>query len=155
MKNKGKPSLRSTLFIFREVFELFNEACSAALQCGPELAVDETLYANRGRGLAFKQFLPQKPRKYGFLFKSLGDSVHAYIYRSHIYAGRPTKEPTDHYIQGRYLQLLRLCRYIPYLPSRLSTLSYLHTVYLHLRISIYSKLIYLSSKWRLRYHEIC
>ncbi len=36
---------------------------------------------NRGRGLAFKQYLPQKPAKYGFLFKSLGDSQHAYIYR--------------------------------------------------------------------------
>jgi hypothetical protein len=45
------------------------------------MAVDETLYAYRGRGLAFKQYLPQKPAKYGFLFKSLGDSVYAYIYR--------------------------------------------------------------------------
>ena len=69
------------ILIFREVFELFNDACSRALQCGPDMAVDETLYAYRGRGLAFKQYLPQKPAKYGFLFKSLGDSVYAYIYR--------------------------------------------------------------------------
>jgi hypothetical protein len=45
-------------------------------------------------------FLPLKPSRYGFLFTSLGDSVNAFIYRSHIYAGRPTQEPTEHYIQG-------------------------------------------------------
>lgn len=33
--------------IFREVFELFNDACSRALQCGPEICIDETLYKNR------------------------------------------------------------------------------------------------------------
>ena len=46
--------------------------------------------------------MPQKPGKYGFLFRSLNDSVHAYTYRSHIYAGRPEKEPTEHYISGKF-----------------------------------------------------
>ncbi len=55
---------------------------------------------NRGRGFSFKMYLPQKPSRYGFLFKSLGDSINAYIFRSHIYAGRPVREPTEHYIQG-------------------------------------------------------
>jgi hypothetical protein len=92
--------------IFREVFELFNDGCARALQCGPEICVDETLYANRGRGFSFRIFLPLKPSRYGFLFKSLGDSVHAYIYRTHIYAGRPTENPTEHYIQGIMVLLL-------------------------------------------------
>jgi hypothetical protein len=51
------------------------------MQCGEELAVDETLYANRGRGLTFKQFNPLKPSKYGILIKSLGDSEYPYVYR--------------------------------------------------------------------------
>lgn len=59
--------------------------------------------AHRGRGFSFKMYLPQKPSRYGFLFKSLGDSVNAYIFRSHIYAGRPVREPTEHYIQGNTL----------------------------------------------------
>jgi len=91
--------------LFRKVFELFNDNCSRALQCGPEICVDETLYANRGRGFDFRQFLPLKPSRYGFLFKSLGDSINAYIYRSDIYAGRPAKEPTDYYIQGKKLPI--------------------------------------------------
>jgi hypothetical protein len=69
------------LLYFRQVFDYFNDACSRALQCGPELCIDETLYANRGRGFSFKQFNPLKPSKYGFLYKSLGDSIYAYIYR--------------------------------------------------------------------------
>jgi len=68
-----------------------------------EICIDETLYANRGRGFSFKQFLPLKPSKYGFLFKSLGDSVNAYVYRSHIYAGRPTRQPTEDYVQGKLI----------------------------------------------------
>jgi hypothetical protein len=85
---------------FRRVFELFNNACSHALQCGAEICIDETLYANRGLGFSFKQYLPLKPSKYEFLFKSLGDSKHAYIYRSLIYAGRPAEEATEHYVKG-------------------------------------------------------
>lgn len=44
--------------------------------------------------------LKAKPAKYGFLYKSLCDSIRAYTYRSHIYAGRPTLEPTEDYIKG-------------------------------------------------------
>jgi hypothetical protein len=33
------------------------QACTEALQCGPELCFDETLYANRGRGFSFKQYM--------------------------------------------------------------------------------------------------
>ncbi len=45
--------------------------------------------------------MPQKPGKYGFLFRSLNDSVHAYTYRSNIYAGCPVEEPNEHYVSGR------------------------------------------------------
>ncbi len=44
--------------------------------------------------------MPQKPGKYGFLFRSLNDSVHAYTYRSNIYAGCPVEEPNEHYVSG-------------------------------------------------------
>jgi hypothetical protein len=45
--------------------------------------------------------MPDKPAKYGFLFKALGDAVYAYIYRTNIYAGKPVQEPTEYYIQGK------------------------------------------------------
>jgi hypothetical protein len=87
----------------REIFEMFNEACTDALQVGPEMCFDETMYANRGRGFSFKQYMKAKPAKYGFVYRSLNDAVHAYTYRSHIYAGKPPGTPTEHYIQGRTL----------------------------------------------------
>jgi hypothetical protein len=85
----------------RELFEMFNEACTNALQVGPEMSFDETMYANRGRGFSFKQYMKAKPAKYGFLYRSLNDAVHAYTYRSHIYAEKPVGTPTENYIQER------------------------------------------------------
>jgi len=54
----------------------------------------------RGKGLSFKAYLPDKPAKYGFLFKCLGDAEYAYIYRSNVYAGKPAVEGGEYYIQG-------------------------------------------------------
>jgi hypothetical protein len=51
--------------------------------------------------LSFRQFMPQKPGKYGFLFRSLNDSIYAYTYRSNIYAGCPVDEPSEHYVRGK------------------------------------------------------
>ena len=51
------------------MFELFNEAIAKPLQCGLELVIDETLYSCRGR-FPFKQYMPQKPGKYGCLYKA-------------------------------------------------------------------------------------
>lgn len=84
----------------REIFELFNAACTKALQCGPELAFDETLYANFGRGFGFKQYMKAKPSKYGMLYRSLNDAQVPYTYTSHVYAGKPASTPTENYIVG-------------------------------------------------------
>jgi hypothetical protein len=37
----------NSVHLFREVFELFNDACSRAMQCGEDLSIDETLFASR------------------------------------------------------------------------------------------------------------
>ena len=57
------------IFCDREIFELFNDAIAKPLQCGLDLVIDETLYSCRGR-FNFKQYMPQKPGKYGFLYKA-------------------------------------------------------------------------------------
>ena len=56
--------------------------CPSAL-----LAVDETLYPYRGH-IGFKQYNPQKPAKYGLLYRSLCDSTVTYTYFSLAYAGK-------------------------------------------------------------------
>jgi hypothetical protein len=45
-------------------------------------------------------YLKTKPGKFGFLYRSLNDSRLAYTYRSHICAGKPVANPTEHYVQG-------------------------------------------------------
>ena len=56
--------------------------CPSAL-----LAVDETLYPYMGH-IGFKQYNPQKPAKYGLLYRSLCDSTVTYTYFSLAYAGK-------------------------------------------------------------------
>jgi hypothetical protein len=62
--------------------------------------------------VSFRQFMPAKPGKYGFLFRSLNDSVHAYTYRSHIYAGCPVAEPSEHYVSGKFDHFYYLLTYL-------------------------------------------
>ena len=82
--------------------------CPSAL-----LAVDETLYPYRGH-IGFKQYNPQKPAKYGLLYRSLCDSTATYTYFSLAYTGKPevvggngakfyitsTDECTKHLVNG-------------------------------------------------------
>ena len=72
----------------REIFEAMNSR-NASMRCPSALmAVDETLYPYRGH-IGFKQHNPQKPTKYGLLFRSLCDSTVTYTYFSLAYTGKP------------------------------------------------------------------
>ena len=62
---------------------------NASMRCPSALlAVDETLYPHRGQ-IGFKQYNPQKPAKYGLLYRSLCDSTVTYTYFSLASAGKP------------------------------------------------------------------
>ena len=97
----------------REIFEAMNSR-NASMRCPSALlAVDETLYPYRGH-IGFKQYNPQKPAKYGLLYRSLCDSTVTYTYFSLAYAGKPevvggngakfyitgTDEYTKHLVNG-------------------------------------------------------
>ena len=72
----------------REIFEAMNSR-NASMRCPSALlAVDETLYPYRGH-IGFKQYNPQKPAKYGLLYRSLCDSTVTYTYFSLASAGKP------------------------------------------------------------------
>lgn len=60
--------------------------------------------------ISFKQYNPDKPAKYGLLFKSLNDCRFSYTYKSTVYAGMPSEEPTDYFIKGteNYIKALYL-----------------------------------------------
>ena len=52
--------------------------------------------------VSFKQFKPNKPAKYGLLFKSIKGARYPYSFVSAPYCGKPKSEPTEEYKQGTF-----------------------------------------------------
>ena len=52
----------------REIHEMWNDTLAKAVYVGKDATIDEALYADRGE-ISFKVYLPNKPAKYGLLFK--------------------------------------------------------------------------------------
>lgn len=50
--------------------------------------------------IAFRQYNPNEPAKYGLLFKSLNAAGYPYLFRSVVYAGKPVGVPGKFYLQG-------------------------------------------------------
>ena len=72
----------------RETFELMNVGNTKCRYPSPILSFDETLYQYRG-SIGFNQYSPDKPVKFGLLFRSLCDSTTMYTYYTLPYAGKP------------------------------------------------------------------
>ena len=72
----------------RELYEEFNEQCRANWELSDQITIEETLRRFRGR-VAFKVYNPDKPAKYGILFRVLTDGVYRYVHRMMPYAGAP------------------------------------------------------------------
>ena len=91
----------------REIFEECNKNFARALVPDDYLTLDETLYPMRNQ-IAFKQYNPDKPAKYGMLFKSINSARNAYTHSSHVYCGKRQGEPTTEYVSGtiNYIKLL-------------------------------------------------
>ena len=93
---------------FREVFEDLNKKFGQALVPTDYISLDETLYPMRTQ-VSFKQYNPDKPAKYGLLFKSLNSAWYPYTYQSIVYSGKPdVVEPGHHYVTGtiNYIEAL-------------------------------------------------
>lgn len=74
---------------FREFFDEFNQHCAELRIPSELLAIDETLYPYRGK-VSMRQYNPNKPAKYGILYRSLSDSTLPYTYNTLPYAGKPS-----------------------------------------------------------------
>jgi hypothetical protein len=83
----------------RELFEDFNNNCSSVIAPQDYLSLDETLYPCRTQ-ISFKQYNPNKPAKYGLLYKSINAARYPYTYRTSVYSGKPSKDPGPYYVKG-------------------------------------------------------
>ena len=50
--------------------------------------------------MSFRQYNPNKPAKFGLLYKSVNATRYPYTFIMHPYAGKPKEEPTEHYVTG-------------------------------------------------------
>ena len=76
----------------RSVYDIFVTACEDNYTPGIGCTVDESLLGFRGR-CAFKQYIPNKPSKYGIKVYVLADSESFYSVSSKIYVGAGTHTP--------------------------------------------------------------
>ena len=83
----------------RHLFESFNKNCSTCVVPEEYLCIDETLYPTRNK-ISFKQYNPNKPAKYGLLFKSINSVTYAYTHCIIPYCGKPKEEPAEYYVKG-------------------------------------------------------
>ncbi|UYV75497.1 ACAD8 [Cordylochernes scorpioides] len=71
----------------RELWELFIAKCSSLYTPGTNCTIDESLLNFRGR-CGFKQYIPNKPAKYGIKVFVLADSATYYFLTGKIYIGK-------------------------------------------------------------------
>ena len=62
--------------------------------------MDETLYPMRHQ-IAFRQYNPNKPHHYGFLFQSLNDVRYPYTCKSFPYPSKPKSGQGPYYIESK------------------------------------------------------
>lgn len=91
----------------REVFEGCNKKFGKALVPDDYLSLDETLYPTRVQ-ISFKQYNPDKPAKYGLLFKSINGARYPYTHQTIVYSGKPVEEPNEYYVAGTIEYIKRL-----------------------------------------------
>ena len=83
----------------RPLFEQFNKNCSKYVYPSEYLSLDETLYPMRHQ-IAFRQYNPNKPHKYGLLVKSLNDARVPFTYKAVPYSGKPENGDGPYYIDN-------------------------------------------------------
>ena len=83
----------------RKLLEFFNEQCLKCLMACGYLYTDEILYRMRNQ-ISFKQFNPNKPAKYGLLFKSINAARYPYTFVTAPYTRKPQNKGAQFYHSG-------------------------------------------------------
>ena len=92
----GSPGY-DTLYKVRPLIDLMSEKCAECYNPGQELSVDEAMIPFKGR-LHFRQYMPQKPVKFGIKVWELCDSETGYCSSFEVYTGKQTA-PTPTRVQ--------------------------------------------------------
>ena len=83
----------------RPVWVLLNSNLGKYVAPSEYLTIDEIFYPIRHQ-IAFRQYSPTKPHKYGVLLKSLNDARFLYTYKALPYAAKPKPGDEPFYISS-------------------------------------------------------
>ena len=96
----------------REIFDLFVENCKNNFSLSAQVTIDEKLEAFRGR-CGFRQYIPNKPAKYGIKIFALCDAKMHYTSNLEVYVGKQPEGPYS--MDNRAIAVVeRLCKPIYY-----------------------------------------
>ena len=96
----------------RELTNLSNDRMKNVLVPSEYLSIDETLYAMRHQ-IGFRQYNPNKPAKYGLLYKSLNDARFLFTYQIIPYSGKPVDGDGPYYLKATEDYVKNLVESIP------------------------------------------
>lgn len=83
----NRAEQRKNFWKIEEIFNIFKNNIKNAFIPGEGLTVDEQLYAFRGR-CPFRQYMPNKPSKYGIKYWSICDVETKFLLDTEIYLGK-------------------------------------------------------------------
>ena len=83
---RGQPGF-DALFKVRAILDIITPLLESEYDPDEQLAVDEAMIHFKGR-LGFKQYMKDKPTKWGIKVFALADSQNGYVYRFQIYTGK-------------------------------------------------------------------
>ncbi len=92
VRDREERKKTDNLAPIREIFGEFVGYCQANYQVGEYLTIDEMLEAFRGR-CKFRQYIANKPAKYGIKVYALVDAREFYTYNLEIYPGKQPEGP--------------------------------------------------------------
>ena len=101
---RARKKLYDKFIPIRALFQVIVEIFATVINSDDYLTIDETLYPSRGN-FSFRNYIPNKPKKYGIKFQNLNAVNVPYIFASRVYAGKPSIVlPDGYYKSGKYSQ---------------------------------------------------
>ena len=92
IENRAQRREIDRLAPIRGIIEQFTENCKNAYSPGQYLTIDEKLESFRGR-CQFRQYMPNKPAKYGIKVQALVDARTHYLVNMEVYVGKQPAGP--------------------------------------------------------------